>query len=150
MSDSDILRQMETEMQRIADEALRGFFRDVSAPSRFWQPRADVHETSNGLAVKVEIAGVRADRLSVSLSGDDRTLTVSGERFEEDDERTDRIRCYQIEISFGPFERQITLPPGTRINREAVTASYRDGILIVTLPRREEQATETRSIPVTE
>jgi HSP20 family protein len=150
MNDTDILRQMENEMQRIADEALRGFFRDVSAPSRFWQPRADVHETSQGLVVKVEVAGVRADRLSVSLSSDDRALTVSGERYEDDEERVDRIRCYQLEVSFGPFERQITLPAGARIDRDAITATYRDGILVVTLPKRDEQARESRSIPVSE
>jgi HSP20 family protein len=129
---------------------LRGFFRDVSAPGRFWQPRADVHETPTGLVVKVEVAGVRSDRLNVSLSSDDRVLTISGERLEDDEERLDRIRCYQLEVSFGPFERQVTLPAGARIDREAISATYRDGILVVLLPKRSDQAPERRSIPVSE
>src|SRR5579872_5985010 len=148
--DLDMLRQMEQEMQRIADETLRGFFADVPAHNRFWQPRVDVHETSEGIVVKVEVSGVKPERLSVMLSSDDRVLTVSGERYEEDSERTDRIRCYQLEINLGPFERQIMLPPDVRVDREAISASCREGFLVVTLPKRRGKSSETRSIPITE
>jgi len=148
--DLDLLRQMENEMQRIADEALRGFFTDVPAPNKFWQPRVDVHETPESLIVKVEIAGVKADQLNVSLSSDDRLLTVSGERSEEGFERKDRIRCYQLEIYFGPFERQIVLPGSVRIHRDGITATYKEGFLVVTLPKRPDQAPETRKISISQ
>ena len=147
--DSDVLRQMELEMQRIADETLRGFFADVPAHHKFWQPRVDVHETAASIMVKVEVSGVKPDRLAVVLSSDDRVLTVSGERYEEDTERVDRIRCFQLEINFGPFERQIMLPPDVRVDREAITATCRDGFLVVTLPKRQGAPSETRSIPIT-
>lgn len=148
--DLDLLRQMESEMQRIADEALRGFFTDVPAPNKFWQPRVDVHETPDSIVVKMEVSGVKPDQLNVSLSSDDRLLTVSGERMEEGAERKKRIRCYQLEIYFGAFERQIVLPGSVRIDRDRITASYREGFLIVTLPKRSEQSPETRKIAVTQ
>ncbi len=146
----DLLRQLENEMQRIADEALRGFFADVPAPNKFWQPRVDVHETSDSVIVKMEIAGVKLEKLNVTLSSDDRVLTVTGERNEEDEERAQRIRCYQLEIYFGAFERQIVLPVEARIDREKITANYRDGILVVELPKRVQQAPETTRITINE
>jgi HSP20 family protein len=147
--DIDLLRQLEAEMQRIADETLRGFFNDVPAPNKFWQPRVDVHETPDALIVKVEVSGVKSDRLSVVLSSDDRVLTVSGERYEEDAERDERVRCYQLEINFGPFERQIMLPADARIERDKIVATCREGFLVVTLPKRTDQSVENRTIPIT-
>ena len=146
--DIDLLRQMEHEMQRLADETLRGFLTDIPTPNRFWQPRIDVHETHDSIVVKIEVSGVNADRMNVSLSSDGRILTISGERNEEDTERTDRIRCYQLEIYFGPFERQVILPGDARIDRDSIAANYRDGFLVVTLPKRETPAGSSRSIPI--
>lgn len=148
--DMDLLRQMESEMQRLADEALRGFFSDIPAPNRFWQPRVDMHETPDAVLVKMEIAGMKAERFRVWLSNDDRILTVSGERTESGEERVERVRCYQLEIYFGPFERQIVLPGDARVDRDGIVASYRDGILVVTLPKRVGATLEARSVPVTE
>ncbi len=147
--DLDLVRQMENEMQRIADETLRGFLTDVPVPNRFWQPRVDMHETPEAVLVKVEISGVDPDRLNVSLSSDDRVLSISGERAEEDKERVDRIRCYQLEIYFGLFERDVILPGDVRIDREKIAASYKEGFLIITLPKREDRSAGVRSIPVT-
>jgi|YelNatPaOPRAMG01_1025707.scaffolds.fasta_scaffold06718_5 HSP20 family protein len=149
-SDQDILRQMDAEMQRIAEETLRGFLREVPNPNKFWQPRVDLHETVNSIVVKVEVSGVKTEKLSVSISNDDRFLTISGERYEEDEERESRIRCYQLEIYFGPFERKIYLPNNVRINRDGIVANYRDGFLIITLPKREGVKSELRTIPVSE
>ena len=148
--DQDILRQMDAEMQRIAEETLRGFLREVPNPNKFWQPRVDLHETVSSIVIKVEVSGVKTAKLSVSISSDDRFLTISGERYEEDEERESRIRCYQLEIYFGPFERQIYLPNNVRINRDGIVANYRDGFLIITLPKREGVTSELRTIPVTE
>ena len=148
--DLDLLRQMETEMSRIADETLRGFFTDVPAHNKFWQPRVDVHETADEIIVKAEISGVKPDRLSVVLSSDDRVLTISGERHEEDAERDGRIRCYQLEITFGQFERQVLLPTDVRVDRDRIKAICRDGFLVVRLPKRVAEGYENRTIPITE
>ncbi|GIV20025.1 MAG: molecular chaperone [Armatimonadota bacterium] len=147
----DILRQMEMEMQRLSDEALLSVFGPLGAAERFWQPPVDVCETEEELVVKAEIAGVQPDRINVSLSGDDRTLVISGIRAEDEEERRARVRCYQLEIYYGPFERHVTLPPDIPIERDNITATYRNGVLTVRLPKRvQEETPATRRIPITE
>src|SRR5436190_3396 len=74
--DLDLLRQMENEMQRIADETLRGFFSDVPTPNRFWQPRVDMHETSDSILVKVEVEDISSVSLNVALTSDGGILTI--------------------------------------------------------------------------
>ncbi|MEP6753890.1 MAG: Hsp20/alpha crystallin family protein [Chthonomonadales bacterium] len=137
-------------MSRLADETLRGFFSDSPAPNKFWQPRVDVYETPEAIVVKAEISGVKADSLNVVLGGDDRVLTISGERYEKDADRSSRIRCYQLEINFGPFERQIMLPADSRIKRDEIVATSRDGFLVITLPKRSGASSESCTIPITE
>lgn len=143
-----LLRQMEHDMQRFAEEAFSGFFDAPHGLSRFWQPATDVLETESGLQVKMELAGVGAEHLSVSLSADGRRLTVGGVRGERSEERGERTRCHQLEIYFGPFERTIPLPPEIEVDRDAISATLRDGFLTITLPRRERQPVRSRSIPI--
>ena len=143
-----LLRQMEHDMQRFAEEAFFGFFDAPHGLSRFWQPAADVHETAGGVQIKVELAGIAAENLNVSLGADGRRLTVSGVRGEAEEERGERTHCHQLEIYFGPFERTIVLPPDIEIDRDAISATLKDGFLIITLPRRDRQPILSRSIPI--
>jgi HSP20 family protein len=143
----DLIRQMEQEFER-SDETLRRFLHSFSAPERFWEPRADVYETREAVKVKIELAGVRPDSTQVELSGDGRTLSVRGVREDERAEAVDRVLFHQMEIYLGPFERVLPLPPGAEVEREQVTASYRDGFLIITLPKRTEPRPQITQIPV--
>lgn len=147
----DILRQMEMEMQRLSDEALLSVFGPLGTTERFWQPPVDVCETEQAVVVKAEIAGVQPDRINVSLSADDRILVISGIRSEDEEERRARVRCYQLEIYYGPFERHVALPPDLSIDRENISAIYRNGVLTVRIPKRvQEEASVTRRIPIVE
>ncbi|MGQ9487972.1 MAG: Hsp20/alpha crystallin family protein [Armatimonadota bacterium] len=147
----DILRQMEMEMQRLSDEALLSVFGPLGATERFWQPPVDVCETEQAVVVKAEIAGVQPDRINVSLSADDRILVISGIRSEDEEERRARVRCYQLEIYFGPFERHVALPPDLPVDRENISATYRNGVLTVRIPKRvQEEAPIARRIPIVE
>ena len=133
----DIIRQMEREMQQVSDEMFRGFFAiPAGGAGRFWQPPIDIHETEDAVLVKVELAGVKADDLQVSLSPDDRLLQISGSRSESARDREGRSRCHQMEIYFGPFERAVGLPSGLRLDRDAIKATYKEGFLLVTLPKK--------------
>ena len=100
------------------------------------------------MRVKVELAGVKADDLQVSLTPDDRVLNISGTRGESGADREGRTRCHGLEIYFGPFERAVGLPSGLRLDRDAIKATYRDGFLLVTLPKRRVPETTTRVIPI--
>ncbi|MCS6829333.1 MAG: Hsp20/alpha crystallin family protein [Armatimonadota bacterium] len=147
----DILRQMEMEMQRLSDDALLSVFGPLGTAERFWQPPVDVCETEEALVVKAEIAGIQPDRINVSLSADDRMLVISGIRAEDEEDRRARVRCYQLEIYYGPFERHVALPPDIPIDRDNISATYRNGVLTVRLPKRvQEEIPATRRIPITE
>ncbi|MGC8785336.1 MAG: Hsp20/alpha crystallin family protein [Armatimonadota bacterium] len=138
-------------MQRLSDDALLSVFGPLGATERFWQPPVDLCETEDALVVKAEIAGVHPDRINVSLSADDRMLVISGIRAEDEEERRARVRCYQLEIYYGPFERHITLPPDIPIDRDHIAATYRNGVLTVRLPKRvQDETPATRRIPVIE
>jgi HSP20 family protein len=146
----DIIRQMEREMQQMQDEAFRGFFDfPVGGAGRFWQPPVDIHETDGHLVVKMELAGARSTDLQVSLSPDDRVLTITGARAEPHADREGRIRCHQLETYFGPFERAVGLP-NIPINRDQITAAYKDGFLQIMLPKRVvAEKPKKRMIPIT-
>ncbi|HEV2473123.1 MAG TPA: Hsp20/alpha crystallin family protein [Chthonomonadales bacterium] len=136
----DIFLQLESDIRRSA----AGVMNAVS-----FQPHADVYDTRAAVLVRVELAGVDASRLTITLSEDDRTLLIRGEREEPKEGRQERIGCYQLEIFYGAFERQILLPANLRIDRDAITATYRDGLLEVTMPRKTRSAPEKRTIEIT-
>ncbi|HZO88232.1 MAG TPA: Hsp20/alpha crystallin family protein [Chthonomonadaceae bacterium] len=135
----ELFRQLEQEIQRFTEDALR---------AALFHPPVDMYETAGALVVKIELAGVQPEKINVILSADNRTLTISGERAEAQDERRERVRCYQLEIYFGPFERHISLPGEFYFDRDRITANYRDGFLVISLPKQEKTTPEIRSIQV--
>lgn len=144
----DLFRHMESDLHRFAEEAFFGFFDPPSGVNRFWQPAADVHQTNAGIQIKMELAGVSTNTVQVSLSADGRQLTVSGVRSEQEEERAERTCCQQLEIYFGPFERTFVIPSEMEVDRDAISATLKEGFLIINLPRRERQPVVSRSIPI--
>lgn len=133
-------------MTRFTEEALRAFLDNRGGISRFWQPAADIHETDDTLVIKLEVAGATTETLSVTLSGDGRHLTVSGARGEGSSEV--KVLCHQLEIYFGPFERTFELPEGFQPDRDAITATLKNGFLTIRLPERKSTVQATRTIPI--
>lgn len=93
-----------------------------------WYPPTDVYEQDNRLIVVVEVAGMRDSDFGVVLNGEQ--LVISGAR-----QRMNTGDCayHQLEIPFGEFRTEVTLP--WPVARDAVTATYRDGLLRIELPR---------------
>lgn len=145
----DLIKQMEFEMQRCSAEAMRRLLELPPDVREFWLPKTDVYETPDELVVRVEVAGIRRESLHVTLSSDDRILSIRGTRAERfiDDRR--KVRYYQLEVYFGTFERDVPLPSDVPVDRNKLTATYRDGFLVVTLPKTAEVPT-SRTIPVEE
>jgi HSP20 family protein len=108
--------------------------------SPFFQPAADLYETSQGLVLRLDVAGAAADDLSVSLAGQE--LVIQGRRLPP---RRGISRFFHQEMGFGAFERTFRIP--IPIDPQAISARYLDGILEVTLPRKTPQ---TRQIIVAE
>ena len=140
LNPADIFRQMEMEMFRQNDPSIGAVF---------FQPCVDMYETDQALVIKMELAGVRPNRLQIELSADDRMMTISGERVEAAEEHRDRIRCHHLEIFFGAFQREISLPGSVPFDRESISATYKDGFLIVSLPKCEAKPAEKRTIAIT-
>ncbi len=128
----DIFLQLESDLRRSAGQAVRAIQ---------FRPSIDMYETETALVIKMELPGIRVDRLDITLAADDSRLTVSGERREPVEEHEGRIRCYHLEIYFGSFEREIPLPRDMRFDRDRISANYRDGFLMISLPKRSEKRT---------
>ena len=137
----DLFRQLEQDIRTTAGANMRGVM---------FAPGLDMYETAKSLVVKLEIAGVKPDRINIELSADDRYLSVEGERLEHQEDHRDRLRCYHLEIYYGKFQRDIPLPGNLRLDREGIQASYREGFLIITLPKSTGEVPEKRTIPVTD
>jgi HSP20 family protein len=99
-----------------------------------WRPAVDMYETHDAIVVLLDLAGVEADKTEVQAEA--HALTVRGTRHERhapavpNEERS----YHALEIPYGHFERTVQLPSG--IDTAAASASYRDGLLEITLPKR--------------
>jgi HSP20 family protein len=107
---------------------------------RVWSPSVDVAENQNEIVLRAEIPGMKQDEIDIELTGD--TLTLRGERKFENEERKENF--VRVERSYGRFQRSFTL--GVPIQNDKVTATYRDGILEIHLPKSEE--TKPRKVTV--
>ena len=96
-----------------------------------WSPALDLYEGNDNVTAIVELPGMRKEDIEISLQ--DGMLTISGERKSEtaEGDKAERTERY-----VGKFRRSISLP--TQVDASKVTATYRDGILTVTLPKAEE------------
>ena len=143
----DVVRQMEFEMQRVSAEAMRRLLELPPESQEFWLPCADVYETEADLVVRVEVAGIEKESLNVALSSDRRILTIRGTRSEQFIDERRKIRYHQLEVYFGPFERDVLLPSDLSVDADQVSATYREGFLVVTLPKVA-RTQVSRSIPI--
>ncbi len=97
-----------------------------------WMPAVDIHETDNEYVVKADLPGLKKEDIQIDLK--DSTLTLKGEkRFEEKVSKDNYIRT---ERAYGTFVRSFTLPHN--VDSEKIKASYKDGVLELTLPKKEE------------
>lgn len=96
-----------------------------------WRPQVDVKETDDSLTFFMEVPGVKQEDIEVEFAGD--VLTIRGKReFEEKEERDNYVR---IERSYGSFQRSFTV--GVPVESDKITATYKDGILTVHVPKAE-------------
>lgn len=97
-----------------------------------WVPAMDVHEDEENVTVRLEAAGMKSEDFDISLQ--EGALTISGERKSQSEKREGE--SFRSERVFGTFRRTVSLP--SPVIAEKVTATYKDGILTVVLPKAEE------------
>ncbi len=127
------------------DELLQGWLRGPGSARRVWVPNVDVYEEESAFVVTVELAGMVPEDIHVSFSSDTNRLTIKGNR--KAPSCSSARRCFQLEVLYGEFERHISLP-GWHVDVDAITARYDNGMLTITLPKKERK-TERRTFMIT-
>jgi HSP20 family protein len=97
-----------------------------------WAPAVDIAEHDDEYLVKVELPGVNKDEVKLTLENN--ILTIRGEKKQE--KETKKENYHRVERSYGSFQRSFTLPAAVKSDK--IDASYKDGILSVSLPKAEE------------
>ena len=106
-------------------------FLDDATTSGTWAPPVDVAEDNDKIHVKVEVPGM--DEKDLRISFEDGLLTVSGERqFERKEDRN----YHRIERAYGSFVRTFSLPRS--VDASQIVANYRNGVLEIEIPKKEE------------
>jgi HSP20 family protein len=135
------LRNLQDEMTRLFTGAAPSSFSREEMLNGAWNPRVDIYEDKERLILEAELPGMTNDDFDISVENN--VLTLKGERkFEK---KTEGDNYHRVERSYGSFTRSFTLPQS--ITTEGATADFDNGVLTVSLPKREE--TKARKIEIT-
>jgi HSP20 family protein len=134
------MQDLQREMNRLVNWFAGRTDRGTTAPEVAWTPAADIYEVQDELVAVLELPGVTHKDIEISVVGD--TLTVRGER--RRGEQVSEENYYRVERSYGPFFRSLVLP--SMVDAGRITASYRNGLLEIRLPKREEA--KPKPIPI--
>lgn len=133
---------MSDRMNRLLDQLAgrSGRVADEGSIAAGWVPSVDVKETADSLVLTFELPGIDADKVDVSVENN--VLSVSGERVFE--KASEGEAYHRVERAYGSFERSFRLPGSFKA--EDVAAKYANGVLTLTVPKREEA--KPRSVKV--
>jgi HSP20 family protein len=126
------IEKVRSEMDRLMDTFLFGVpqTRDFSEETE-WLPAVDVAEMRNEIVVNVEAPGMHSEEFDISVS--EGKLTIRGEKKQDRIEKEENYHL--IERRYGTFSRSISLPQ--EVVGDKISASYKNGVLTVTLPKSE-------------
>ena len=122
---------LQERMSRIFDETLLKY---RAAEGSHWYPPVDIYETQESVILKAELPGVSLEGVSVEVS--ENTLTLRGERKRE--KSLGEENYHRMERFYGSFHRSFSLPYA--VDRNGIKASFRDGVLKITVPKAAEAA----------
>src|SRR5262245_60913446 len=117
---------MQDRMNRMFEDAGRGWRGDEPSSTTSWSPAVDIYETESEITVHAELPGV--DRKDIGLNLEKNVLTLKGERrFEKE---TKQENYHRIERAYGGISRSYSIPD--------IGDAYKDGILNISLPKKEQ------------
>ena len=132
--EEEIIR-LRNRMNRVLNDLARGVEQPEPLDEIGWRPALDVLEDKDNITVRVDMPGVKPDEIDLYISSD--VLHIKGERKQEIGREDENYHA--IERGYGKFDRRVALP--TKTEEDNITASYKDGVLTVKLPKREEEVT---------
>src|SRR5881409_359814 len=134
------LRTLQEEVDRLFSTNLTRGFGGEGIGRGAWNPSVDIYENKDHIVLEAELPGM--NREDFELSVENNVITLRGERRFEKKDETDNY--HRVERSYGSFTRSFTLP--NTVSSEGASADYSNGVLRVTLPKREE--TKARRIEI--
>jgi len=121
---------LQDQITRLFNEALERSADESSITT--WAPAVDIFETEHELVVKADLPDIKPEELDIRVENN--ILTIRGERkFEKKVNENNYLR---VERSYGSFSRSFSL--ANTVNTEAIKAEYKNGVLTLTIPKREE------------
>jgi HSP20 family protein len=133
------LSTLQNQFNRLLNDSFR--HGDEESALTTWAPAVDIYETPNELVVKADLPDVNEKEIDVRVENN--LLTIRGERkFEKSVSEENFLR---VERTYGAFSRSFSLP--NTVHAEKIGAEYKNGVLTVTLPKREES--KPRQVKVT-
>jgi HSP20 family protein len=140
------LRNIQEDFNRVFKTAMPQFFEE-EALSGNWSPSVDIYEDQNSIVIEADLPGIRPEDFKLAI--ENYKLTLSGERrFEKQVKGQTKNDWHRVERSYGSFTRTFSLP--STVNVDQVKAEFTDGVLRVTLPKREEVKARQIEISVTD
>ena len=124
------LNTLQDQVNRLLEDSIRGAGPNSSLAA--WAPAVDIYETESELVVTADLPGINEKDFDVRVENN--MLTIRGERKLEKTVNEDNM--LRVERAYGSFSRSFSLP--NTVNTEAIKADYRDGVLTVKMPKREE------------
>jgi HSP20 family protein len=134
------LRNLQEEVNRLFTGNIGRTYDDEGIARGSWNPSVDIYENKDQIVLEAELPGMSREDFDLTIENN--VITLRGERRFEKKENTENY--HRVERAYGSFTRSFTLP--NTVTGEGATADYRNGVLRVTLPKREE--TKARRIEV--
>lgn len=138
---ADPLQTLRSEIERVFEDFPKNLGVSTSGVGVL-RPTLDVSETDDGVRVTVELPGVDESDIDVTLADD--VLTIKGEKKSEREEKSETF--FRSERSYGMFQRSIPVPSG--LDPASVTATMKDGVLEIALPKPPEAKASARKIAI--
>ncbi|UJS16043.1 MAG: Hsp20/alpha crystallin family protein [Candidatus Jettenia sp.] len=133
------ISSLQNEMNRMMDR----IFREGNlTETGMWLPPIDLSETNDKITVKAEIPGIDSKDIDISIQ--ENTLFLKGEKREEKEEKGKNY--YRVERQYGSFSRSVVLP--ATVDTDKITAECKNGVLEITLQKKEEVKPKQISIKV--
>ncbi len=159
MKNDLIIREPELYFDSIHQE-LNNFLRDTFLTNAFanplnikktsiWRPAIEVRQNDKNYKVKVQLPGVKKDDIAVELDNDFMTITAEiQEEKEQKDEEAKNERCHTSEFRYGKYQRTISFD--APIRADEAEAEYKNGLLIITIPKQKTETTTKKKLEIRE
>lgn len=152
-----ILREPELYFDSIHNE-LNNFLRDTIINPAFshqlqmkkvstWRPAVEITQSDNNYKVKVQLPGVNKEDIEVELDNDFMTITAKIEEEKEEKEQKEKnLKYHTCEFRYGKYKRTISFDQAIRADE--ANAEYKNGVLVITLPKQKQEEAKTRKIEI--